>query len=340
MKNLLFLGLGSIGQRHFRNLKKIDKRLNFFCIRKKNIAPFLDNQNKVKDKKINLTKIGIKEITFKDIKKCKIDTAFVTNPTSLHVKNAIKLANLNLDLFIEKPLSHNLDGVKDLKKLIKKKKLKCEIGFQTRYDEILLKIKKIIDSRKYGKILKCDIAHCHYLPFHHKYENYKISYASRKNLGGGVLLCFSHEVDYAQYLFGNPKKIIPIKISSEKNLNINVETSAEFSMIYKNNLKVDFNLDFLKKKPVRICNIQFEKGNLKWDLLQNKLTIKTNFLRKFKNKKRKRNELFLKSIKYVKKNFSKNKNGKNTIENGIKNLHTILKIKKSLNLKKIIKLHY
>ena len=73
MKNLLFLGLGSIGQRHFRNLKKIDKRLNFFCIRKKNITPLLDNQNKVKNKKINLTKIGIKEITFKDIKKYQLN---------------------------------------------------------------------------------------------------------------------------------------------------------------------------------------------------------------------------------------------------------------------------
>ena len=26
MKNVLFLGLGSIGQRHYRNLKKIDKK--------------------------------------------------------------------------------------------------------------------------------------------------------------------------------------------------------------------------------------------------------------------------------------------------------------------------
>ena len=39
MKNILFLGLGSIGQRHFRNLKKIDPKLNFFCIREKNSVP-------------------------------------------------------------------------------------------------------------------------------------------------------------------------------------------------------------------------------------------------------------------------------------------------------------
>ena len=27
----------------------------------------------------------------------------------------------------------------------------------------------------------------------------------RKKLGGGVILCFSHEIDYAQYLFGIQK---------------------------------------------------------------------------------------------------------------------------------------
>ena len=35
MKNILFLGLGSIGQRHFRNLKKIDPKLNFFVSERK-----------------------------------------------------------------------------------------------------------------------------------------------------------------------------------------------------------------------------------------------------------------------------------------------------------------
>ena len=49
----------------------------------------------------------------------------------------------------------------------------------------LVKIKNIISKKKYGKIIKSGIHHCHYLPYHHKYENYKISYASRKKLNGG-----------------------------------------------------------------------------------------------------------------------------------------------------------
>ena len=56
MKNVLFLGLGSIGQRHFRNLKKIDKNLKFFCIREKRFAPELNNKNQVIKKKFSSKK--------------------------------------------------------------------------------------------------------------------------------------------------------------------------------------------------------------------------------------------------------------------------------------------
>ena len=45
--NILILGLGSIGQRHLRNLHSIDKNFNFFVLRKKFITPSLNNKNLV-----------------------------------------------------------------------------------------------------------------------------------------------------------------------------------------------------------------------------------------------------------------------------------------------------
>ena len=60
-------------------------------------------------------------------------------------------------MFIEKPLSHNLSKVDKLNKIIKKNKLNCEIGFQTRYDDLLEKLKQIIISKKYGNVIKCNI---------------------------------------------------------------------------------------------------------------------------------------------------------------------------------------
>ena len=42
--NALFLGLGSIGQRHLRNLYSIDKNIKFFAIRKKFFTSLLINK--------------------------------------------------------------------------------------------------------------------------------------------------------------------------------------------------------------------------------------------------------------------------------------------------------
>ena len=45
--NILIFGLGSVGQRHLRNIKKLNKNTNVYVIRKKYLTPSLDNNNKI-----------------------------------------------------------------------------------------------------------------------------------------------------------------------------------------------------------------------------------------------------------------------------------------------------
>lgn len=328
MKNILIIGLGSIGQRHYRNLKKINNKINFFSIRKKRNAPKLNNYNRVLKKKFIANKNGIKEIDFNQIDEFKFDLALITNPTSLHLKTAIIIAKKKINLFLEKPISNNTNGVYNLLRLIKKNKLICAVGFQTRYDDNLYRIKEIIKSKKFGNVQKCYIEHKHFLPYHHKYENYKISYASRKDLGGGVLLCFSHEFDYADYLFGKPKYVYSSTQKSDK-LKINVESSATVIGNYPNNVKVIFDLDFLKINPVRICKIQFDYAYIEWDLIKNQLRIhKDGKIKNIKSKFKTRNDLFIEQMKQVLKSLKIKRNPKSNIYNGISNIEAIEKIKK------------
>ena len=176
-KNILFIGLGSIGQRHFRNYKSITKNCNFFAIRKIKKSTELNKYNIVKSKKLDLVKKGIIEISETKSAKKKFDTVFICNPSSLHVKYALKFAKKNNALFIEKPISHNLYGMNKLKNKIEKNKVICAVGFQLRYHKYLHYIKKIIKTKLLGKIKKVEIFNQHYLPNHHKYEDYRIGYA-------------------------------------------------------------------------------------------------------------------------------------------------------------------
>lgn len=328
MKNILIIGLGSIGQRHFRNLKKINKNLKFFAIRKKKKSPHLNNNNKVIKKKFLSQKNQIKEINFNQITNFKFDLALITNPTSLHLDTAIKIAKKKINLFIEKPVSNNSKKVFKLLRLINKNKLICAVGFQTRYDDLLNKLKNIINSKELGQVEKCYIEHKHYLPYHHLYENYKLSYASRKDLGGGVLLCFSHEFDYANFLFGMPK-FLYCSAEKLKKLKINVESSVIVVARYPKNIKVIFDLDFWKKRPARSCRIQFEEGFIEWDLQKNLLKIdKKGKIKIIKSKFKKRNDLFIEQFKKVMESIKLNKFPKSNIINGISNIKDIEKIKK------------
>ena len=69
--NILIIGLGSIGQKHLRNLKKIMPLAKFFAIRKKFSTPLLNNKNQpIKGdikKKYNLSYIN----NFQELKKKK-----------------------------------------------------------------------------------------------------------------------------------------------------------------------------------------------------------------------------------------------------------------------------
>jgi len=104
--NILVIGYGSIGKRHITNLSKFPNVNIFVCTNRK-YDSFLKNK---KCKIFNTLDECIKQ---------KPDIAFITNTTNLHVKTAIKLANSNIHMFIEKPLSHSTKEIKILLDTIK-----------------------------------------------------------------------------------------------------------------------------------------------------------------------------------------------------------------------------
>ena len=93
----LVVGLGSIGYRHTKNLKKLGA---------KNISVFRSFKNKTKYPEIKKIKIFK---NFNDaIKKNNFNLMILANPTSEHINYAIKGASNKINIYIEKPLSNSL----------------------------------------------------------------------------------------------------------------------------------------------------------------------------------------------------------------------------------------
>ena len=334
---VLIWGLGSIGQRHLRNLFKIEPKIEFFALRKKFTTPFLNNLNVPQkgniQKKYNITYLS----TINDLNKLKIkiDAAFICTPSKFHINQAIQLIDKNINIFIEKPLGSNLININNLKQLLKRKnKIKNMMGFQLKFDPIILNLKSIVEKNKLGKIYTIDINHGEHLADFHQYEDYSNSYAAKKNLGGGVLLTQIHELDYLYFIFQNYKFKILNSISYKiSDLNIDVDDLFVGNLIIKKNKnKIICNIrsNYFERPKTRIIKIIGSEGKIEADL--NKKMVITSIGKKVTKKKfnYSRNEVFLKEIKYFLNCIKKNKPIEKfyNVYNGIKSLKLAIQLKK------------
>ena len=338
---VLLIGLGSIGQRHLRNLHKINPNFKFLALRKIYKVPILTDKLKIsKNKKSLKEKYNIKY--FKDLDvalEYKPKFAVICSPTSLHLEQTIKCLKKNVNVFIEKPLSHNKKRLNELKKiLLRKKKIISMMGYQTRFNPLYIFLKKYLKKKNLGKINHVEIFNGEHIADFHKYEDYKTSFAARKKLGGGVVLTLIHEIDYFLDLFSNYKiKIISSNISKNSKLDIDVEDTLNSSFLVRNKREkftVNLHLNYYTRPKKRYIKIISDKGTIFVD-------FNKNYFQKFVNKstlKRKflfsRNLTFINEMKFFVKHIKENKYiGKNlSIYNGIKTLQLALNLKGESNV--------
>lgn len=260
-KKILIIGFGSIGKKHFLNLKKIDNSFEIYFLCRKNQKINFEDAKFIH----SLEKIELINPNF----------AIICNPSSMHIETAIFLANKKINFLIEKPLSNSLDRLEELNQIIKKNKIKAMVGYNLRFNRCLLKLKEIVASKSFGNILAIKIEVGQFLPLWRKNIDYRNYVSSQKRLGGGALLELSHEVDYMRWIFGEPISIVS-NMQKLSSLEIDVEdyVTAEFILkIDGKNTMCSLHLDFLQHKKVRYCKVIFENSTLHVDLINNTIEM-------------------------------------------------------------------
>jgi len=268
MKTVLVIGYGSICIRHVSNLLRFTNSKVIILSKRKNISK---NDFKIIPKNILTNRLEISNSLEKCLTK-NPQIAFITNETSKHIPIALRLAKLGLDIFIEKPISDSQSDLETLEKIVKKKKLICMVGCNFRFYPPFQKIKKLLDFKKIGKIYSIQIENGSYLPDWHPYENYEKSYASKKNLGGGVTLTQIHELDYLCWFFGMPKQVTTV-MNKISDLKINVDDINETIIEFPNSSIAHMHLDFLQRPFFKSCKIKGSRGTIYWNSDENKIKI-------------------------------------------------------------------
>jgi predicted dehydrogenase len=263
---ILIAGLGGIGQRHLRNLRaRLGAGAEINAVDPRRNIPVLTDQLQV-EAGITLEKKYDLHI-FSDLEPAlawKPDAVFVCNPTSLHVPTALQAAQAGCHLFIEKPLSHNLEQVEALISLVKRQGLMAVVGYQMRFHPCLLRLYTLVQEKTVGRILSVRAEIGEYLPGWHGYEDYRQMYASHQDLGGGVILSQIHEMDYLYWLFGLPCSVYALGGHLSR-LEVDVEDTADILMNFTmdgQSVPVSLHEDYLQRPSYRTCEVIGDQGKI------------------------------------------------------------------------------
>ncbi len=310
---ILVCGVGSIGERHIKNLIKLG-------IEPENILLFRTRNLPLRNIQYNFKIFN----SLKDALSHKPNIALITNPTSSHVNTAIECAKSGCDLFIEKPLSNSFENINELLNIVKEKNLIVMIGYMMRFHPLLLKMKKFIDDGEIGKPIFSISRWSEYLPLWHPWEDYKQSYAARKDLGGGPALTLSHEIDILIWFFGEPIEVKLIK-NYDNSLNIETESSVDIICKFKKEISGNIHLDYILNPPKRYFEVTGTKGSAIFDYYNNSLLIISKDKEKrFSLKAFDRNQMFIAEMKSFLNCINKRKKCEIDIEEALKTMKVII----------------
>jgi predicted dehydrogenase len=334
---VLIIGLGSIGQRHVRNLRALlgdSVELIAYRVRRLThvVTPTMgaDQERNVEEVYNIRTFPSLDEALAE-----KPDIAYVCNPSSLHVAVARACLLAGCDIFLEKPLADSLEGTAELVELARTHKRICMVGYQLRFHPCILRLTEIVRSGVLGTLLSVRATIGEYLPNWHPYEDYRTTYAARADLGGGVVVTQIHEFDYLYSLFGFPLRIYALG-GHWSDLEIDVEDTASILMeapLGSRVLPIHLHQDYLQSPPSRQCEIIGDKGRAVMDLPS--LTVSLYTLGKpqadiFRLENFDRNNLFLDQTRHFLHCVETREKPIVDLADGIQSLRMALAVKQSI----------
>ncbi len=298
-KRIIISGFGSIAKKHIRIIKKFWPSLEI-GIYKQGELSFCDE----------LLLISKKLSSYQECINWKPNYIIIASPSSFHLDQALFFAGEGIPTFIEKPIGYGNEQESSWNKLLSiSKKVPIMIGYVFRHDECLKPFQNILSQNNFGKIIEIESYCGSWLPDWRPNSNFKKSVSAQKNLGGGVLLELSHEIDLINFLFG-PIEIKYASIQNTNSFDINVEDIAFIHATCESCNFINLNLNFCTRPAERYLKIRFSNTNITWYLNNQVIKIKgmdgeeNIFYKSEKNQDYKYKEQFKNFLKLVQNNES------------------------------------
>lgn len=251
-QHVLVIGCGSIGQRHIRNLRS----LGIECI-----LAF----DPVVERMAEACQSGaIASESVESALAGRPAAVIICTPPHLHVAGARTALEAGAHVFVEKPIAATLDGVEEvLESAICAGRI-VYVGYNFRFHAGLRKLKELLDFGVIGKLLILRAEFGQYLPDWRRGRDYRQGYTAHAEMGGGIILDASHEIDYARWLAGEVRSVFALtgKVSD---LEMDAEDTGMLTVRFASGAVGQIHMDCVQRGYTRNCKLVGSEGTLTWE---------------------------------------------------------------------------
>ncbi len=258
-KKILVIGLGSIGTRHFNNLNTLGFE-DIVLVSSKHDRPTAWEGYEVFPK------------LDQALQAYDYTHAFVCSPTASHVGQLKELVAAKVSkIYLEKPISHNLDDLEQFK-TASDQGVQILVGFDLHFDPGLTRVRKLLHDKAIGKVYSANAFVGQYLPDWRPYEDHRKGMSASLERGGGVMLDLIHEFDYLIWLLGRVQSVSAI-YQENPELEIETEDVADVLIRFEFGATGTIHLDYHQRVLIRNCVFTGALGTIKWDLAARTVTL-------------------------------------------------------------------
>ena len=262
----LFIGLGSIGSRHLKNLHTICAERGI------TLAADALRSSLNRPLRPGVAELLRTQFTALDDPAARehYDLAFITNPTSLHAETLQSLRGRAGALFIEKPIFSADQAGLDPAALLDPGQ-KAYVAAPMRWCGVMLALKKRLEAGADGRPYCARVLCSSYLPDWRPGVDYRTVYSAHKAMGGGVTIDLIHEWDYLVDLFGAPERLYNLR-GQYSELEIDSDDVSLYIAQYPGML-AEVHLDYFGRGYRRSIELFTPSGSLVADFGAGTLTL-------------------------------------------------------------------
>lgn len=202
-----------------------------------------------------------------------LDVVFICNPTFLHKEWIEICLGRGLPIYCEKPVHWTRQALNQLDVQIQHhQKIPNAVGYMWRYDDAINRLKELIWHSDSGRIISASLWMRTHLPSWHPWEDYSMSYAANREMGGGVTLTCSHEIDTLRYLFGELSTVGALT-SSCPTMSTNTDDCVMALLQAESGAIINLDISWAEPRSARIIEIFCERRTMRWDQSASTITV-------------------------------------------------------------------